>query len=169
MSWLQVREKQVIDILSSVVKLVLHENITLLQPSSYVGIRCRGKFRGMLLERVQGTTVDKVICTRNFHDVRYVYDMLYSVFTALDRAQGALGELSKTSTLVISPDFDRSCTQVSRIQAGDRAAPRSRRFCGFPHLAQALKALTLLSVSTRSEPCFCLRSTDVCALHITES
>lgn len=45
----------------------------------------------MLLERLNGTTVDKVICTRDFHDVHYVYAMLYSIFTALDRAQGALG------------------------------------------------------------------------------
>ena len=45
----------------------------------------------MLLERLHGTTVDKVICTKEFHDVHYVYAMLYSIFTALDRAQGALG------------------------------------------------------------------------------
>lgn len=47
----------------------------------------------MLLERLHGTTVDKIICTRDFHDVHYVYSMLYSIFTALDRAQGALGAL----------------------------------------------------------------------------
>ena len=55
------------------------------------GIRGGGKFRGMLLERLHGRTVDKVICTRDFHDVHYVYAMLFSIFTALDRAQGALG------------------------------------------------------------------------------
>ena len=46
----------------------------------------------MLLERLHGRTVNKVICTRDFHDVHYIYAMLYSIFTALDRAQGALGE-----------------------------------------------------------------------------
>ena len=49
----------------------------------------------MLLERLHGRTVNKVICTRDFHDVHYIYAMLYSIFTALDRAQGALGESSR--------------------------------------------------------------------------
>ena len=46
----------------------------------------------MLLERLNGRNVDKIICTRDFHDVQYVYNMLFSVFSALDRAQGALGK-----------------------------------------------------------------------------
>eukprot|EP00884_Botryococcus_braunii_P018754 jgi/Botrbrau1/5562/Bobra.0023s0045.1 len=56
------------------------------------GIRTKkGKFVGMTLERVHGRNVNKVICNERFNDVTYVFDMLYGVFTALDRAQSALG------------------------------------------------------------------------------
>lgn len=59
------------------------------------GIRTKnGKFVGMTLERVHGRNVDKVICNERFNDVKYIYDMLYGVFTALDRAQSALGTSS---------------------------------------------------------------------------
>lgn len=51
-----------------------------------------GHFRGMILERLHGRCVDKVICTRSFADVKYVHDMLKCVFTALERAQAWLGE-----------------------------------------------------------------------------
>jgi hypothetical protein len=57
------------------------------------GIRTeKGKFVGMTLERVHGRNINKVICTERFNDVTYIFDMLYGVFTALERAQGALGE-----------------------------------------------------------------------------
>ncbi|MCJ1422150.1 hypothetical protein MMC29_000029 [Sticta canariensis] len=51
-----------------------------------------GKFRGMILERLHGRDVEKVICTHAFADVRYIHDMLKCVFTALERAQSWLGE-----------------------------------------------------------------------------
>lgn len=58
------------------------------------GIRTKkGKFVGMTLERVHGRNVNKVICNERFNDVTYIFDMLYGVFTALDRAQSALGAL----------------------------------------------------------------------------
>ncbi|KAK9792705.1 hypothetical protein WJX73_008294 [Symbiochloris irregularis] len=50
-----------------------------------------GHFRGMILERLHGRCVDKVICTRSFADIQYVHDMLKCVFTALERAQSWLG------------------------------------------------------------------------------
>lgn len=50
-----------------------------------------GKFRGMILERLTGRCVNKVICTPGFADVQYIHDMLKSVFTALERAQSWLG------------------------------------------------------------------------------
>ena len=80
-------------ILSNCIQMVLRSELP-------VGIRGSGKFRGMLLERLHGTTVDKIICTRDFHDVHYIYAMLYSIFTALDRAQGALGEQCQTYRLL---------------------------------------------------------------------
>ena len=59
-----------------------------------------GKFRGMLLERLSGRCVDKLICTPGFADVTYIHDMLKSVFTALERAQSWLGAPAWTSAPV---------------------------------------------------------------------
>ena len=50
-----------------------------------------GKFRGMLLERLHGRVVDKVIMRADFADVHYVRAFLLSVFTALGKAQAWLG------------------------------------------------------------------------------
>ena len=69
------------------------------------GLRGNGRFRGMLLERLHGRPVDKVICTQKFHDINYIHDMLCSVFLALDKAQGALGAL--LSGLMLAADMLR--------------------------------------------------------------
>ena len=62
-----------------------------------------GRFRGMILERLHGRCVDKVICTRAFADVRYIHDMLKCVFTALERAQSWLGAVPSSLPLHCSP------------------------------------------------------------------
>ena len=51
-----------------------------------------GTFRGVLLERVDGVTVEKVLSDPAFADVAWVTAMLREVLGALDRAQAALGE-----------------------------------------------------------------------------
>lgn len=50
-----------------------------------------GKFRGMLLERLNGRVVEKVIMAQDFADVHYVRALLLAVFTALGKAQSWLG------------------------------------------------------------------------------
>jgi hypothetical protein len=46
---------------------------------------------GMLLERLDGKPVTKVLKQPYFHDCQFVYDLLQSVFTTLDVAQAAVG------------------------------------------------------------------------------
>lgn len=46
---------------------------------------------GMLLERLNGAPVTKKLKHPAFHDVQFVKDMLHSVFTTLELAQGAIG------------------------------------------------------------------------------
>ena len=60
-----------------------------------------GKFRGMILERLSGRCVDRVVCTPGFADVRYIHDMLKSTFIALQRAQSWLGESAAQCLLAI--------------------------------------------------------------------
>lgn len=45
----------------------------------------------MILERINGKSVSKVIAEPDFCDVRYIREMLFSIFTALDAAQRAFG------------------------------------------------------------------------------
>ncbi len=45
----------------------------------------------MLLERINGASVDSVITASDFHDIHYIRDMLRQVFTALDASQRAFG------------------------------------------------------------------------------
>lgn len=45
----------------------------------------------MVMERINGQSVDKVITSRDFHDIYYIQEMLRQVFTALDAAQRAFG------------------------------------------------------------------------------
>ena len=46
---------------------------------------------GMILERINGKSVDKIVMDKEFHDIYYIRDMLLEVFTALDAAQRAFG------------------------------------------------------------------------------
>lgn len=52
----------------------------------------KGVCRGMVLQRLHGRNVDKVLQPATFIDIDYIHDMLLSVFVALDKAQGALGK-----------------------------------------------------------------------------
>ena len=45
----------------------------------------------MLLERLDGKPVTKILKQPYFHDCQFVYDMLCSVFNTLETAQGAFG------------------------------------------------------------------------------
>jgi hypothetical protein len=46
---------------------------------------------GMLLERLDGHPVTKILKQPYFHDCQFVYDLLQGVFTTLDVAQAAVG------------------------------------------------------------------------------
>lgn len=48
-------------------------------------------FRGMMMEKIQGWSVASRISDPSFHNIHYIREMLYQVFSALDRAQRVLG------------------------------------------------------------------------------
>ena len=48
---------------------------------------------GMLLERLDGRSPAKVVGAKNFHDIGYLRDLLFNVFTALDVGQRRMGAL----------------------------------------------------------------------------
>ena len=45
----------------------------------------------MLLERLNGRSPAKVVGAKNFHDIGYLRDLLFNVFTALDVGQRRVG------------------------------------------------------------------------------
>lgn len=47
----------------------------------------------MLLERLDGRSPAKVVGAKNFHDIGYLRDLLFNVFTALDVGQRRMGAL----------------------------------------------------------------------------
>ena len=51
----------------------------------------RASFSGMIMERLTGWTINKRIMDPAFHNIHYVREMLFQVFSALDRAQRAVG------------------------------------------------------------------------------
>ena len=51
----------------------------------------KARFGGMILERLNGWEVYKRIDTPTFHNIHYVREMLYQVFSALDKGQRQLG------------------------------------------------------------------------------
>lgn len=51
----------------------------------------KAQFNGMILEKLNGWEVYKRIDTEGFHNIAYVREMLFQVFSALDRAQRKLG------------------------------------------------------------------------------
>ncbi|PRW44896.1 kinase-like superfamily [Chlorella sorokiniana] len=51
----------------------------------------RARFNGMIMEKLNGWEVYKRIDTPEFHNIHYVREMLFQVFSALDRAQRKLG------------------------------------------------------------------------------
>lgn len=48
-------------------------------------------FRGMMMEKINGWSVNKRLADPTFHNIHYVREMLFQVFSALDRAQRRLG------------------------------------------------------------------------------
>jgi hypothetical protein len=46
---------------------------------------------GMIMERINGKSVDKIITASDFHDIYYIREMLHEVFTSLDATQRAFG------------------------------------------------------------------------------
>jgi hypothetical protein len=48
-------------------------------------------FQGMVMERVNGWPISKRVTDPSFHNIHYIREMLFQVFSALDRAQRALG------------------------------------------------------------------------------
>lgn len=48
-------------------------------------------FRGMMMEKIQGWSVASRVTDPTFHNIHYIREMLYQVFSALDRAQRYLG------------------------------------------------------------------------------
>ena len=55
------------------------------------GRRKKASFTGMIMEKLQGWTIEKRIMDPAFHNIHYVREMLFQVFSALDRAQRAVG------------------------------------------------------------------------------
>lgn len=48
-------------------------------------------FQGMIMERVNGWPISKRVADPSFHNIHFIREMLFQVFSALDRAQRALG------------------------------------------------------------------------------
>lgn len=49
------------------------------------------RFQGMIMERINGWPIAKRVMDPAFHNIHYVREMLFQVFSALDRAQRSLG------------------------------------------------------------------------------
>ena len=50
----------------------------------------------MLLERLDGRSPAKVVGAKHFHDIGYLRDLLFNVFTALDVGQRRMGAMRPT-------------------------------------------------------------------------
>lgn len=80
-------------------------------------------FRGMLLERLNGSTAENVVKEHNFRDIEYVRDMCYQVFRAMDVAYTILGfhhtDLRLPNVMEHYPDpSDRSKREFKIIDYG---------------------------------------------------
>jgi hypothetical protein len=53
--------------------------------------KAQATFQGMIMERVNGWPISKRVADPSFHNIHYIREMLFQVFSALDRAQRALG------------------------------------------------------------------------------
>ncbi|KAK9843419.1 hypothetical protein WJX81_001420 [Elliptochloris bilobata] len=54
-------------------------------------VMANGHFQGMLLERLDGRSPAKVVGAKDFHDIGYLRDLLFNIFTALDVGQRRMG------------------------------------------------------------------------------
>jgi len=53
--------------------------------------KAQATFQGMIMERVNGWPISKRLADPSFHNIHFIREMLFQVFSALDRAQRALG------------------------------------------------------------------------------
>ncbi|KAL0030818.1 hypothetical protein WJX77_007974 [Trebouxia sp. C0004] len=67
-----------------------------------------GKFRAMILERIVGRDVSKPISSKKFHDIHYLRQMLFCVFSGLHQAQKKLAfhhaDLRLPNIMEVVPD-----------------------------------------------------------------
>ncbi|PSC76125.1 kinase-like superfamily [Micractinium conductrix] len=87
------------------------------------------RFAGMVMGELRGWEIYKRIETPHFHNISYIKTMLYQVFSALDRAQRALGfhhaDLGMRNILEHYP------TLWSEVEGGEAAAAALPRRPGF--------------------------------------
>jgi len=68
----------------------------------------RARGAGMLLERLNGRSPAKVVGAKNFHDIGYLRDLLFNVFTALDVGQRRVGAAPAAAPLARAAPSARS-------------------------------------------------------------
>lgn len=115
------------------------------------GMVCHGllpEHAGMVMERINGLSVDKVITARNFHDIHYIRDMLLQVFTALDAAQRAFGcVICPLHCPLLPPPPSRGTPAMHAIVwhwIGERPAGSVAEHSAHPFAAVTLLAVTIL-------------------------
>lgn len=84
-------------------------------------------FRGMMMEKIQGWSVASRIVDPSFHNIHYIREMLYQVFSALDRAQRLLGfnhaDLGLNNVMEHYPEIE-TCLQEQQKNENLRAMNR---------------------------------------------
>jgi hypothetical protein len=101
---------------------------------------CRGRKRGnkgtkligMVMERINGKSVDKIITASDFHDIYYIREMLHEVFTSLDATQRAFGfhhyDLRLDNVMEHTPDPEQDAADpVSKQMLGDASGRSGAR------------------------------------------
>ena len=74
----------------------------------------------MLLERLDGRSPAKVVGAKNFHDIGYLRDLLFTVFTALDVGQRRMGALRPGGPLGVHGrrGWAHGCRRGLRVDLG---------------------------------------------------
>lgn len=77
-------------------------------------------FRGMMMEKIQGWSVASRITDPSFHNIHYIREMLYQVFSALDRAQRYLGfnhaDLGLNNVMEHYPEIQSSLKEKQKTE-----------------------------------------------------
>lgn len=77
-------------------------------------------FRGMMMEKIQGWSVASRITDPSFHNIHYIREMLYQVFSALDRAQRFLGfnhaDLGLNNVMEHYPEIETSLKEQQKTE-----------------------------------------------------